>query len=148
LNRELDISATGRLSVVSQESNWSRKMVKMRIGQIFRAFCLLLAFSISLSGIAVLAYQSFVWLKHGYWEALGSRLVLNKVLPTNFFLWLHNPHSWLGLNKIISPVLNSSLAMFLLVFGLVVLLLLAKAFDLFLKPAKEEQTRVKRWRTL
>ncbi len=123
-------------------------MVKMKIGQKFRAFCLLVAFSIPLSGIAVLAYQSFVWLKHGYWQALGSRLILYKVLPTNFFQWLHNPHSWSGLNKIISPVFNSSLAMFLLVFGLVVLLLVSKTFDLFLKPEKEEQARVKRWRTL
>ncbi len=122
-------------------------MVKMKIGQKFRVFCLLIAFSIPLSGIAVLAYQSFIWLKEGCWKALESRLVLNKVLPTNFFQWLHNPHSWSGLNKIISPVFNS-LAMFLLVFGLVVLLLVAKAFDLFLKPAKEEQARVKRWRTL
>ncbi len=123
-------------------------MVKMKIGQKFRVFCLLVAFSIPLSGIAVLAYQSFVWLKHGYWQALGSRLILYKVLPTNFFQWLHNPHSWSGLNKIISPVFNSSLAMFLLVFGLVVLLLVSKTFDLFLKPAKEKQARVKRWRTL
>ncbi len=123
-------------------------MVKMKIGQKFRVFCLLVAFSIPLSGIAVLAYQSFVWLKHGYWQALGSRLILYKVLPTNFFQWLHNPHSWSGLNKIISPVFNSSLAMFLLVFGLVVLLLVSKTFDLFLKPEKEEQARVKRWRTL
>jgi len=121
---------------------------KQTIGQKFRAFCLLIPFSISLSGIAVLAYQSFVWLKQGYWEALESRLVLNKVLPMNFFQWLHNPHSWSGLNKIISPVFNSSLAMFLLVFGLVVLLLVSKTFDLFLKPAKEEQARVKRWRAL
>ncbi len=123
-------------------------MIKMKIGQIFRVFCLLIAFSISLSGIAVLAYQSFVWLERGSWKALGSRLVLAKVLPTNFFQWLHNPHSWLGLNKIISPVFNSSLAMFLLVFGLVVLLLVAKTFDLFLKPEKKEQARVVVWRTL
>ncbi len=123
-------------------------MSKQAIGQKFRACCLLIAFSISLSGIAVLAYQSFVWLERGYWKALGSRLVLAKVLPTYFFRWLHNPHSWLGLNKIISPVFNSSLAMFLLVFGLVVLLLVAKTFDLFSKPEKKEQARVVRWRTL
>jgi len=116
-------------------------MVKQTIGQKFRAFCLFLAFSISLSGIAVLAYQSFVWLKYGYWKAFGSR-------PTNFFQWLHNPRSWSGLNKIIYPVLNSSLAMFLLVFGLVVFLLVAKTFDLFSKYWKKEQTRVARWRTL
>ncbi len=123
-------------------------MGKQTIKQKLRAFCLLLASSISLSGIAVLAYQSFVWLKQGYWKAFESRLVLDKVLPINFSQWLHNPHSWSGLNKIISPVLNSSLAMFLLVFGLVVLLLVAKAFDLFSMLVKKEQARVVRWRTL
>ncbi len=123
-------------------------MGEQTIGQKFRAFCLFLAFSISLSGIAVLAYQSFVWLKHGYWKALGSRLILYKVLPINFFQWLHDSHSWSGLNKIITPVVNSSLAMFLLVFGLVVFLLVDKTFDLFSKYWKKEQTRVTRWRTL
>lgn len=126
------------LSVVSQESNWSRKMGKQTIRKKFRSFCLLLAFSISLSGIAVLAYQSFIWLKQGYWRTLESRLVLDKVLPTNFFQWLHNPRSWSGLNKIISPVFNSSLAIFLLVFGLVVHLLVAKTFNLFSKYEKIE----------
>jgi hypothetical protein len=113
-------------------------MVKQKIGQKFRSFCLLVAFSISLSGITVLVYQSFVWLKHGYWKALELRLVLNKVLPTNFSQWLHNPRSWSGLNKIISSVFNSSLAIFLLVFGLVVFLLVAKTFDLFSKYEKME----------
>ncbi len=123
-------------------------MIGMKIGQKFRAFCLLLAFSISFSGIGVLAYQSLIWLKHGYWQALESKLVLNKVLPTNFLQWLHNPRSWSGLNKIISPVFNLSLAMFLLVFGLVVILLLAKVFDLFLRPTNGEQGREVRWRSL
>ena len=123
-------------------------MVKKTMGQKFRVSCLLIAFSIPLSGIAVLAYQSCIWLERGYWKALGSRLVLDKVLPTYFFQWLHNPHSWLGLNKIIFPVFNSSLAMFLLVFGLVVLLLVAKTFDLFSMPEKKEQAREVRWRTL
>jgi len=123
-------------------------MSKQTIGQKFRVFCLLIAFSIPLSGIAVLAYQSCIWLERGYWKALGSRLVLDKVLPTSFFRWLYNPESWLGLNKIISPVFNSSLAMFLLVFGLVVFLLVAKTFDLFSNPEKKEQARVVRWRTL
>ena len=123
-------------------------MSKQTIGQKFRVFCLLILFSIPLSGIAVLAYQSFVWMERGYWKALESRLVLDKVMPTYFFQWLHNPHSWLGLNKIISSVFNSSLSMFLLVFGLVVLLLVAKTFDLFSMPEKKEQARVVRWRTL
>ena len=113
-------------------------MAKKTIGQKFKEFCLLISFSMALSGIAVLAYQSFFWVKQGYWKPLGARLVLDKVLPTNFFQWLHNPDAWLGLNKIISPVFNSSLAMFLLVFGLVVLLLVARTLDLFLKPEKKE----------
>jgi len=123
-------------------------MTKQTIGQKFSAFCLLLAFSISLSGIVVLAYQSFVWLKHGYWKALESRLVLDNVLPTNFSQWLHNPSSWVGLNKITSPAFNSPLAMFLLVFGLVVLLLVAKTFDLFSKPEKRELEKIRGWRRL
>ncbi len=77
-------------------------MVKKTMGQKFRVSRLLIAFSIPLSGIAVLAYQSCIWLERGYWKALGSRLVLDKVLPTYFFQWLHNPHSWLGLNNYIS----------------------------------------------
>jgi hypothetical protein len=123
-------------------------MVKQTTGQKFRAFCLLIAFSMPLSGIAILAYQSFVWLKQGYWKPLGSRLVLDKVLPTNFLQWLHNSHSCSGLNKIISAVLNSSLSMFLLVFGLAVLLLVAKTFDLFSKPKKMEieVVRPRNWR--
>jgi hypothetical protein len=125
-------------------------MGKQTIGQKFRTFCLLVAFSISLSSIGVLAYQSFVCLKQGYWKPLGSRLVLDKVLPTNLSQWLHNPKSWLGLNKIISPVFNSSLALFLQVFGLVLLLLLAKTFDLFSKPEKKEKElgRTRSWRCL
>ena len=138
----------GPLMVTSQESNRSRMKGKQTIEQKFRAFCLLLAFSIPLSGIAVLAYQSCIWLERGYWKAFGSRLVLDKVLPTNFSQWLHNPHFWLGLSKIISPVFNSSLAMFLLVFGLVVILLVARTFDLFSKheKVKIEVVRTRNWR--
>jgi len=123
-------------------------MAKKTSGQKIRKLCLFIPFSIALSGIVVLAYQSFVWLKQGYWKPLGSRLVLDKVLPTNFSQWLHNPSSWVGLNKIISPAFNSPLAIFLLVFGLAFLLLVAKTFDLFLKPEKRELEKIKGWRRL
>ena len=55
-------------------------MAKQTIKQKFREFCLLIPFSIALSGIAVLAYQNYFWLKQGYWKPLGSRLVFDKVL--------------------------------------------------------------------
>jgi len=38
--------------------------------------------------------------------------------------------------------------MFLLVFGLVVLLLVAKTFDLFSKPEKRELEKIRGWRRL
>lgn len=122
-------------------------MAKKTIGRKFRKFCLLISFSVALSGVAVLVYQICFWLKQGYWKPLGSRLVLDKVLPTTFFQWLHNPNFWLGLNKIISLVFNSPLALFLFVFGLVVFLLVDKTSDLFSKPEKKEQVGMRRWRT-
>ena len=123
-------------------------MAKQTIGQKFREFCLLIPLSLALSGIAVLAYQNYFWLKRGYWKTFGPRLVLDKILPTNFSWWLHNPKSWLGLNKIISPIFNLPLALFLLVFGLVVLLLVAKTLDSFSKPEKKELVRTRSWRRL
>lgn len=134
--------------VASQESNWKSMMAKKAIGQIFRKICLLIPFSVALSGVAVLVYQICFWLKQGYWKPLGSRLVLDKVLPATLFQWLRNPNSWLGLNKIISLIFNSPLALFLFVFGLVVFLLVDKTFDFFSKPEKKEQVRMRRWRSL
>jgi len=138
------------LALVFQASNGNRKMAKQTIGQRLREFCLLLTFSIALFGIAVLAYQSYFWLNKGYWKPLRSRLVLDKVLPANFSQWLNDPESWLGLNKIISPIFNSSLALFLLLFGLFAFLLISKTFSLFLKPEKNEKemVRTKSWRCL
>ena len=117
------------------------------ITQKFRKCCLLLPLLIVLSGVAVLAYQSLFWLKLGSWKPLASRLVLNQVLPANFLHWLHNPHSWLGLKKIISPFFNFPLALFLLLVGLVILQLVAKIFDFFSKPEKIEVIKTRSWRT-
>lgn len=112
-------------------------MAKKKIGQKIRELCFLIPFLVALSGIGVLAYQSLFCLKQGYWKPLGARLVLDNVLPTDFFQWLHNPSSWLGLNKIISAVFNFPLALFLPVFGLVSFLLVARACNLFSKPEKK-----------
>ena len=109
-------------------------MAKQTIRLQIRKLFLFIPFSIALSGIAVLAYQGYFWMKLGQWKSLDSKLVLYIVLPTNFLQWLRNPNSWLGLKKIIIPVFNFPLALFLLLFGLVVFLLMAKIFDSFLKP--------------
>jgi hypothetical protein len=97
--------------------------------------------------MAVLAYQSYFWLRQGYWRPVESRLVLDRVLPSSFFQWLGNTNSWSGLNRIISAVFTWPLALFLFVFGMVVFLLIAKTLDLFSKPVKPaEKERTKHWR--
>ncbi len=122
-------------------------MAKKGIKQKFRQCCLLIPLSIALSGLAVLMYQSWFWLKLGCWKPLDSRLVLNKVLPAHFLYWLHNPRSWSGLKKIISPFFNLPLALFLILIGLVILHLVAKIFDLFSKSKKIEAIDTRSWRT-
>ena len=107
--------------------------------------------SIVLSGLAVLMYQGYFWMKLGHWKSLDSRLVLNKVLPVNFLQWLRNPTSWLGLKKVITPVFNFPLALFLLLFGLVVFLLIDKTFESFLKSEMIDKNNIvviptKNWR--
>jgi hypothetical protein len=125
-----------------------KRMILRMIGRQFRKICLSIPFSVALSCIAVLAYQSTTWVRLGYWKSLGSRLVLNKVLPSNFFRWLHTPTSWVGLKKILFSVFNLPLALFLLLFGLVVFLLLAKTFDLFSKPEKTGPIGTISWRCI
>ena len=135
------------LTVAYRESNWGNKMAKQTIRQEIRKLFLFIPCSIALSGMVVLAYQGYFWMKLGYWKSLDSKLVLNIVLPTNFLQWLRNPSSWLGLKKVITPVFNFPLALFLLLFGLIAILLLAKTFDLFSKPERIEAIDSRRWRT-
>ena len=113
----------------------------------FRTCCLLIPSSIVLSGLTVLGYQSFFWLKLGQWKPITSRLLLDKVLPVSFFQWLHSPYSWIGLKKIIYPVFNFSLALLLLLVGLIALLLVVRIFNLFSKPEKVEVLDRRKWRT-
>ena len=114
-------------------------MAKKTFGQKFSKFCLLIPSSIALSGIAVLVYQIFFLAMRGLWKPLGSGLVLDIILPTNFFQRVHNPGSWLGLKKIISPFFNFPLSLFLMIVGMVVLLLTFKIFDSSSKPEKNNQ---------
>jgi hypothetical protein len=120
----------------------TRKRVKK-----FRTCCLLMPLSIVISGLAVLGYQSFFWLKLGYWKPIASRLLLDKVLPINFFQWLHSPYTWVGLKKLIFQIVDLSLAMFLLLVGLIALLLVIRIFNLFSKPEKIQVLDSRKWRT-
>ena len=113
----------------------------------FRTCCLLIPLSIVICGLAVLGYQSFFWLKLGYWKPIAARLLLNEILPANILHWLHSPNSWIGLKRIICPFFNFSLAMLLLLVGLIALLLVTRIFSLFLKPEKIQALDSRRWRT-
>jgi hypothetical protein len=113
----------------------------------FRIFCQLIPLSIVISGLTVLGYQSLFWLKLGQWKSIDSRLLLNEVLPINFFQWLHSPYSWIGLKKLIIPIFNIPLALLLLLVGLITLLLVTKIFSLFTKPEKVKVLDSRGWRT-
>ncbi len=113
----------------------------------FRTCCLLIPLSIVLSGLTVLGYQSFFWLKLGQWKPITSRLLLDKVLPINFFQWLHSPYTWVGLKKLVFQIVDLSLAMFLLLVGLITLLIVVRIFNLFSKPEKVEVLDRRKWRT-
>ena len=103
-------------------------------------------FLFAISGLVVLVYQSTIWLKWGYWKSMGLTLVLNEVLPSNFFHWLDNPKSWFGLNKIVFSVFNLPLALFLLLFSLVIFLLVFKTSKIFSKPVKTKIIDKRAWR--
>lgn len=118
-------------------------MAKITNEQKFRELCLSIPLSVALSSIAVLSYQGTLWLKHGCWQPLGSRLLLYRILPANFLQWLNKPDSWLGLKKVVLHTFDWPLALFLFLFGMAVLLLLILVFDLFSKPVRTKKTKTK-----
>ena len=66
-------------------------------------------------GLMVLAYQLFVWLKSGDWNNILVLDVVYPWLPKTMSAWLTNPTDWLGVAAAFSYVLNSSLAVFLVI---------------------------------
>ena len=114
-------------------------MMKKTIGQKFSKLCLLIPSSIALSGIAVLVYQICFLSTRGQWKPFSSRLALDIILPPKFFQWLQNTGPWSILKKIISPFFNFPLSLFLMIFGMMVLLLAFKIFDTSSKPEKNNQ---------
>jgi hypothetical protein len=111
-------------------------MIKGTIVQKLSRFCLLIPLSIALSGMAVFVYQICFWATRGHWKPLGSRVILDIILPTSFLRWVENPGSWLILKKIMSVFLNYPLSLCMMVLGLAVLLFAVKVFDLSSKTEK------------
>lgn len=114
-------------------------MIKKTVGQKFSKLCLLIPSSIALFGIAVLVYQIWFLATRGLWKPLSLRAALDIILPAKFFQWIQNPGSWSGLKKIIYPFFNFPLSLFLMIFGMMVLLLAFKILDTTSKPEKNNQ---------
>jgi hypothetical protein len=101
--------------------------------------CLLVPHSIMLFAFVVLAYQGAFLVKYGWWKSVKASVVLYEVLPASFVQWIRSGTSWSGVNQTISFVFNTPLVLFLLVCGLVVRVLIARAFDLLRRERVEKQ---------
>lgn len=114
-------------------------MIKKTVRQKFSKLCPLIPLSIALSGIAVLVYQIWFLATRGFWKPLSLRAALDIILPAKFFQWIQNPGSWLVLKKIIYPFVNFPLSLFLMIFGMIVILLAFKIFNTSSKLEKNNQ---------
>lgn len=90
-----------------------------------------------ISGFVVLAYQIYLWLRNGYWTSFSATSFLRKILPTEFFLWAESA-DWHGFKKIILFVLDSSLAGFLIVSGIVLFFVLCLTIDNLLETQRKQ----------
>lgn len=69
------------------------------------------------SGMAILCFQVFVYLKDGEWIEFPLS-ILFAFGPEGFLMWLNNPRSWFGLHKIINGVLEvMPLSLFFMIVG-------------------------------
>jgi hypothetical protein len=63
---------------------------------------------IFMTGLGLLGYQSFLWLQDGFWTEFPLFAVFNFLFEnTSLHQWLIQPQSWLGLQKLITWLLDS-----------------------------------------
>lgn len=61
-----------------------------------------------LSCLGILLWQSYIWLKAGYWRPLSFHLVFTFIgLDFNF---VYNPRGWFGLAKLVQKILELPLS--------------------------------------
>ncbi len=77
-----------------------------------------------LSGIGVISYQVYVWLKFEHWVGLSVRDGLGYLVTpeTPTYRWIVNPDSWLGLYRLLDLI---PLSLYLVVLGIFISRLLA-----------------------
>ncbi len=74
------------------------------------------------SGLGLIAYQVFLWLKDGVWSEYPIFVLFNFLFEsTALHQWMSHPESWFGLQKLLTWVLeNTPLSLALIVPGLTV----------------------------
>ena len=66
------------------------------------------AFLFLLSGLGLVSYQVFLWMKDGIWPEFPIEVVFNFLFENTLLAqWLSNPESWFGLQKIVEWLLQN-----------------------------------------
>ena len=123
--------------------HWHRvyEILRTRPGAFFKDISWILAAFVAVYAIGLFGWQILFWLKNGTWiscdlltlmtdqskDNVGPRMIvpyLGKVFP-DFSNWLRYPTDWLGIHKIVMPILN--LMGFHILLGLLALLLVSEA---------------------
>ena len=87
-------------------------------------FCIMSLVSLFLaSGLGLIGYQLFLWIKNGTWSKFASIEVFNFLFENTLVAqWISKPESWFGLQKIIEWLLkNTPLSVALIVPSIIIL---------------------------
>ena len=61
-----------------------------------------------LSGLGLVSYQVFLWMKDGIWPEFPIEIVFNFLFENTLLAqWLNNPESWFGLQKVVEWLLQN-----------------------------------------
>ena len=104
------------IAVVASQYNEEKQIVsdwkaKERFDEVWeprlKAFLSILGAVAIVGGIIIFRWQTYTWLKSGTWVALPLNYYVTKFLEgKKLLLWLTNPKSWYGLNKIVNKALK------------------------------------------
>lgn len=78
---------------------------------IFGMFCVM-----TVAGMCVFGYQASHWIAHGHWQPLSVRVLLDKIMPDFFWLWLSDDTTWMAFKSVIEGVANGSLGFSLIIY--------------------------------
>jgi len=60
------------------------------------------------SGLGLVGYQVFLWMKDGVWSEFSIEIAFNFLFENTLLAqWLSNPESWLGLQKVVEWLLQN-----------------------------------------